>query len=221
MKANITEIFKSRQGEGPYTGVEQVFVRFAGCNLGCRYCDTGPLPIQRLDVDEVIARIHGHGECHSVSLTGGEPLLHADFIRALAWYLQQDGKRVYLETNGVLPQALEKVIEYVDIIAMDFKLPSATGSRPHWHSHREFLRVARHKEVFIKAVVSPHTQIYDIMQSLKVIIRLGIDAPFILQPQFSHEEELTGKLRFFQTFCYAHGVKALIMPQMHKKWGIR
>src|SRR6185295_14199221 len=80
----------------------------------------------------------------SVSVTGGEPLVHAAFLETLLPRLQARGLRTHLETNGTLAAALRRVIAAVDVVAMDIKLPSATG-RETWAEHREFLSVAPHK----------------------------------------------------------------------------
>ena len=80
MKAKIADIFRSIQGEGIYQGVDQIFVRFFGCNLECGYCDTELLSYTEKTVDQTIREILNLGECHSVSLTGGEPLIQSCFL---------------------------------------------------------------------------------------------------------------------------------------------
>ena len=66
-----------------------------------------------------------------MSLTGGEPLLQVDFIKNLAPKIKERGLKVYLETNGTMPERLSEIIGHVDTVAMDVKLPSISGtSRP-------------------------------------------------------------------------------------------
>ncbi|MCM8763078.1 MAG: 7-carboxy-7-deazaguanine synthase QueE, partial [Candidatus Omnitrophica bacterium] len=78
MQAKIAEIFKSIQGEGIYQGREQVFVRFYGCNLKCQFCDTPLTHYEELRPEELLNRINIFGvDYHSLSLTGGEPLLQS------------------------------------------------------------------------------------------------------------------------------------------------
>ena len=142
MLAKISEIFRSIQGEGKYIGVPQVFVRFAECNLNCRYCDTrhvsssavlDDVDFKEMDVDCVLSSVNELGAgCHSVSLTGGEPLLQEAFLTALLPRLRDAGFKNYLETNGILWKSLIGVIEYGSVFAMVVKLPSSTGLGPYW-----------------------------------------------------------------------------------------
>jgi len=74
----LAEIFYSVQGEGTWTGTPAVFVRLAGCNLSCSFCDTDYSLKFIASVDEVVARVRAEGgDCPMVILTGGEPLAQA------------------------------------------------------------------------------------------------------------------------------------------------
>jgi organic radical activating enzyme len=82
IKAFISEVFVSKQGEGPYTGVEQIFIRFAGCSLNCAYCDTDTTVFTEYTVEELLKKVlFFKEEVDSVSITGGEPLEQIDFLR--------------------------------------------------------------------------------------------------------------------------------------------
>lgn len=221
MQARISEIFKSIQGEGIYQGFEQVFVRFFGCNLNCAFCDTSLSYYEEKTLKEVAQTIFAYNDCHSVSLTGGEPLLQIEFLRELAKLLKKEGKIIYLETNGTLYENLKKVIDYVDIIAMDFKLPSSTDLKDFWEEHLEFLKVALRKEVFIKAVIGRNTCQDDILKSIAVIKGLKSSLCFILQPENPYEDVLAEKLEYFQEICVECGINTKVIPQLHKKLGIR
>lgn len=221
MKAKISEIFKSIQGEGLYQAIEQIFVRFYGCNIHCSFCDTKLKHYDEKTVEEALRDIFCLGHYSSVSLTGGEPLIYADFIKALAGRLKAQGKTVYLETNGIMYGNLKEVIEFTDIIAMDFKLPSSTGLINFWQEHEEFLRIASAKEVFIKAVIGKDTYVEDILESVKIIKKIKPDVLFVLQPQNPYEEELSAKSAYFQKMCCDNDIKAVILPQLHKKIGVR
>jgi 7-carboxy-7-deazaguanine synthase len=221
MKAKISEIFSSIQGEGLYQGRAQVFVRFFGCNLSCDYCDTPLENFREFSVDQLLREVEKAGCSDSVSITGGEPLYQAAFLEDFLPLLKGKGKSVYLETNGVLYQALSRVIDWVDIIAMDFKLPSSTGGKEYWLQHREFLKISCRKEVFVKVVIGPGTLSEDVQITGEIIREINKKIVLILQPQNPYEKQLEGKLRFLRSACERLGLKALIIAQKHKQLGIR
>jgi len=102
----LAEIFYSIQGEGTWTGTPAVFVRLAGCNLNCRFCDTDYSTKAFVSVQDVVARVRAAGgDCPLVVLTGGEPFAQresSDLIDAL----RADGRRVHVESNGTIPVVL-------------------------------------------------------------------------------------------------------------------
>ncbi len=96
----LAEIFYSVQGEGAWTGTPAVFVRLAGCNLNCRFCDTDFSVKAFASVTDVVARVReAGGTCPMVVLTGGEPLAQAE-SSTLIDALRADGRRVHIESNG-------------------------------------------------------------------------------------------------------------------------
>jgi organic radical activating enzyme len=98
----LAEIFYSIQGEGTWSGTPSVFVRLAGCNLACDFCDTDYAVKFIADIDEVVARVREiGGDCPMVILTGGEPLAQAE-TPALIAALRADGRRVHIESNGTV-----------------------------------------------------------------------------------------------------------------------
>lgn len=221
MRAKIAEIFKSIQGEGIYQGVEQVFVRFFGCNLQCSFCDTQQPFYEDMDLARVIDKISGYKNYHSIAVTGGEPLLPIDFLEELLSRLKQQDKKVYLETNGTLASNLGRVIKFVDIVAMDFKLPSSTCGGDFWPQHRQFLRAAKEKNVFVKAVITRNTLMDDIYKAIEVIKEIDSGTPFILQPCNPDESLLKDKLEYLSAVCASNGIKAKVIPPMHKALGVR
>lgn len=131
MKTHIGEVFSSIQGEGKLLGRRQVFIRFSGCNLDCNYCDT---PTSRnseygkyLSVDELVREVNDliTPDFHSLSLTGGEPLLHADFIKE---FLENYPIDALIETNGSLPDELKKISNLIKFASVDIKLPEHDAS---------------------------------------------------------------------------------------------
>ena len=104
----LSEIFYSIQGEGTYAGVPAVFVRLAGCNLSCDFCDTDYSLKFLAPVEEVVDRVlAAGGDCPMVVLTGGEPLAQREAL-ALIEALQRAGKRVHIESNGTIAVELPK-----------------------------------------------------------------------------------------------------------------
>jgi len=221
MKAKISEVFKSIQGEGLYQGKDQLFVRFFGCNLDCSFCDTKLSSYKQLSLDELLGQIATFSDYHSLSLTGGEPLLQIDFLKELVEQLKKDGKIVYLETNGSLYQNLTRVIDNIDIIAMDFKLSSSTGMKDFWFEHREFLKVAKTREVFVKTVVGEASRVEDLRIALAVIKEIDRNIVLVLQPQNPKESLLTEKLNYFEKVCKNNNIEVRVIPQLHKLLGIR
>lgn len=142
--APIVEVFASFQGEGSFVGEAQVFLRLAGCPLRCRWCDTpgswsiAPERSARIQRDgEPVQRENRiaspfqaalwisavePGEPRTVSITGGEPLMWPEFIRALRPML--GNRRMHLETAGAHPEALARVLDVIDHVSLDLKLPS-------------------------------------------------------------------------------------------------
>ena len=223
MKGRIAEIFDSVQGEGLYLGVEQVFVRFYGCNIACAYCDTKPDSFSEYEPEELLDEIKLYSHpVHSISFTGGEPLMQDGFLKEALTLTRGAGYKNYLETNGTLPLALEDVIDLVDIVAMDLKLPSSTGRNHYWDEHRRFLRIASRVEVFLKSVVSLATEESDLLEAVNLIRDINPAAVYILQPNsYDDSEQLTGKMKAFQEICRREKVTACIIPQMHKIMGIQ
>jgi organic radical activating enzyme len=98
----LAEIFYSVQGEGSWSGTPSVFVRLAGCNLACDFCDTDYALKFFASVDEVVAQVRElGGDCPMVILTGGEPLAQSE-TPALIAALRADGRRVHIESNGTI-----------------------------------------------------------------------------------------------------------------------
>jgi 7-carboxy-7-deazaguanine synthase len=246
--AQLTELFSSFQGEGPHIGQRQLFVRFSGCNLSCQYCDSpqaleltpafkyeaepgshkwesrgNPLWVGALI--ELLGGLHKPGLDHSLSLTGGEPLLQVDFLKEFLPAVKKELKLpVYLETNGTLPDHLNEVIEQVDIVAMDIKLSSATGQSPYWKEHKRFLETAYLKSVFVKIVVVPETKVTEIVEAAKLISAVDEKIVTVIQPVTPHGA-IKHRPSAEQLFaCHATAKRYLkdvrVIPQTHKLLGL-
>jgi organic radical activating enzyme len=238
--ATLVELFSSVQGEGPYVGYRQAFLRFHGCNLDCAYCDTVqsappvvcrveyepgmdtfyelPNPVTLDKVIEILAawRNRFPGLLHSISITGGEPLVFRDVLEE--WLPSLRILRpTYLETNGTLPDALAAVIKHLDYISMDIKLPSASGCTPLWETHRRFLEVAAEREVFVKTIVGPDTSDEEIEAVCRIIRDVDPVIPLILQPVTRGGASAVQPhlLLKFQEHAARHLDNVRVIPQTH------
>ncbi len=221
--AKIAEIFESFQGEGIYLGAKQVFVRFFGCNLSCSFCDTPLKHFKEYSIDELKGEVLKFTDYHSLCLTGGEPLCQADFLRDFLEGIRDANIKVYLETNGTLVDELTTVLDRIDIISMDFKLPSSCLCGTFWSQHEEFLKACLNKEVFIKMVIAHKTTDEDIFVARDIIKRIRPDVTLVLQPDwFDMDSLLLDKMSSFKKeFTESEIRDVRILPQAHKYAGIK
>ena len=151
-KVKIKEIFESIQGEGPYVGYKQLFIRFCNCNLKCNYCDTefsSNSDYIEYDPYTLAEIVNGYKHFHSVSLTGGEPLLSMEFLKE---FLPLVNKKIYLETNATLADRFLEIKRFIDIVSADIKLESATGIKNSYKFHDKFFEACKGTETFAKIV---------------------------------------------------------------------
>lgn len=231
------------QGEGVLIGCRQIFVRFAECNLACAYCDTpfhaGPTcrietgpgtgkfsehanPVKLAEVTGLIRQWQGSSNNvhHSLALTGGEPLLHADTLRR--WLPPvQTILAVFLETNGTLPRELEKVLHLIDLISMDIK-GSATGAPIPWKEHVDFLTIAGERLCQVKLVVDAGTPESELLEAAQLVNHYAPHVPLILQPRSTATgPALNGTdLLKIQSFAAAGHSDVRIIPQIHAWLGV-
>jgi organic radical activating enzyme len=246
----LSEIFCSIQGEGIYVGERQVFVRTAGCSATCYWCDTNwskkkrrscvvygaekrslenPLTVDAT-VSEVLALNGENDAVRTVSLTGGEPLEQGDFVGAVAAALRSHKWRIYLDTNGLEVAALGRLVRHVDVVAMDVKLPSATG-RQLWDLHRAFLRAAAGVEVFVKVVVDHSTPVEELDDAVRLVAEIDMSIPLVFQPESStfsktvHGTEARKRLLALLELAQKRALDRLddvrVIPQCHKLLKVR
>ena len=227
MKAPVIEIFSSFQGEGLLVGERQIFVRFAGCNLNCNYCDTNNSKStdsgKLMTPEDVIGEINRlrTPDCNTISFTGGEPSLYPEFINEVS---RRTDMKVMLETNGTLTDNIDS-IERLDIVSMDIKLPE--------HFDSEFdnsifineiktvnLLMTKSIYVYCKVVILPSTKIKSfkgVVEKLSQNISDKSNLKIIIQPSSPLEEWKNVNFKLFE-FSEVVGqyFNVSTIPQIHK-----
>jgi 7-carboxy-7-deazaguanine synthase len=247
-KARLIEVFSAIQGEGLNIGTRQIFIRFAICDLRCLYCDSvhtwktpptcriektpgnrdfviydNPVSSKMLLTwvqDQNSPNLHD-----SISLTGGEPLLHAQFLAGfLPVVKQQIQLPIYLETGGHRPQELSLILPYLDSVGMDFKLPSVSGESL-WEKHEQFLQLCKsaNTEVFVKIIISDHTSLDDLQKAADLISNIDPNIPVFLQPvtalvdvENSPQPPLPEQVLQWQGLMKRSLSSVRVIPQSHK-----
>lgn len=238
--AALVEVFSSSQGEGPYVGFRQIFIRFCGCNLDCAYCDTehvrdrycqietapGSQSFNKLEnpisLDSLLALLKQWQKeypslHHSISLTGGEPLHHGNILRK--WLPKLRGiLPIYLETNGTQPSVLADTLDDLDYVSMDIKLASVCGFETPWDLHRQFLLKAKEKLCCVKIVVDMHTPVSEVKAAAELVNEISRDTPLIIQP-LTREDQIhisSSRLLELQTTALEVLPDVRIIPQTHR-----
>ncbi len=243
----LVEIFSSIQGEGILVGHRQIFVRTYGCNLRCTYCDSpetlkesgtphacrvetepGSWRFRTIDslvpshvLTEIVSGYLSEPH-HSLSITGGEPLLHADFLVKWIPDVKKLGLKVFLETNGMLPGHMKKLTSSIDFVSMDFKAPTSTGmSREETKTrHKQFLEIARETCVYGKFVATSRTTNDELQDVIEIIEAVDSSIPLILQPVTPFGFEMTPVLPSRMIELHAMASRRLaevrVIPQTHK-----
>ncbi len=218
-------------------GCRQIFVRLADCNLRCAYCDTnferadfckietaaGSMlfrdeknPLDAAQVVEVIKNFAGAVPTQAVSFTGGEPLLHWQFVRDVAGAVKNFGVKIFLETNGTLPEEFKKISAAVDIVSMDIKLGVGKNL---FALHEKFLRAAHGKDLYIKMVVADATTPEEFFSAVELVAGVDPKILLILQPVTPIKNvsaPSAEKLLNFQSTALKKIHDVRIIPQTHK-----
>jgi organic radical activating enzyme len=258
-QADLIEVFASIQGEGPLVGQPTQFVRVAGCPLRCLYCDTvnsykapkevdvlGGLgcrkqslanPVSSDDIPDLFPRSGSW-----LSLTGGEPLSQPLFSEKLLKRFQALGKRTMLETAAHDSGALIPLLPHLDVLSMDYKLPSTLSPKgPLWeqvrslglesgwkklqNSHLDCLEAALTAGVktTVKIVLTPGIPPEEISQAFQSLSAFRKHFTLVLQPVTpTHrvkDKIRTIYLREIWWTALDQGFETLVLPQMHKLIG--
>jgi len=188
----IHSIYLATEGEGVHIGRPQIFVRFQGCDIGCRNCDskeTWAFKALERSLRSVLSEIHTIGQTKYISITGGDPLhdSHIPGVLALMTELKKEGYFINIEAAGT--KVVDEVFQLADFISFDFKTPS-TGVVTH---PELILKMAQEypKKFQVKAVIETmgdFHETYHAYQTLKS--RIGeISFPWCLTPAYNPREE--------------------------------
>jgi len=201
--APLFEVFSSVQGEATRVGERHLFVRLAGCDLECVFCDTpasrrvpdearlflestplsAPNPLPRETLDDWVQQLDkASGPHHAIAITGGEPLLFVDYLMPLLARWRGQDFAILMETGGHRPDDLWRILPEVDIVMMDVKLASSAGFMTDIGITARFLEVARERECAVKLIVNARTTFEEI-EPIAVLLRNDApDVPLVLQP---------------------------------------
>jgi len=242
----VSEMFVSFQGEGARVGEKQLFVRFAGCNLRCRYCDTpdslvrvptceitfpggesvsAPNPLSITDLAVLVARFFCEDPgIARVSLTGGEPMLQQRFIAA--WLgTAPPPVGCMLETAATVVGGLDDLLPHIEMVSADIKLPSNSGERALWHHHRQFLAKCERAEVYLKMPVSDDTAEDQVRAGARLAHETIPGATLYLQPitdpRSGSWQARPSRLLQLLAAAAAEKSRVMLLPQMHKLLAIR
>ncbi len=248
-KGYLSEAFVSWQGEGAFAGARHLFVRTAGCNIRCRYCDTpesltrtesftadfpdgrrvtmaNPVTVDAIAdiVDEFLQR---DPRISMISITGGEPMLQAAFLEAWLTRRPPAAARM-LETNALILAGLDRVLPLMDAVSADLKLPTPTADGVYWQAQERFLGAcadARERDglrVYCKAPVDAATPVDEFERGLEMVERVLPGAEVFVQPVTAVADgswQLTQARLVELARC--GGGRVRIRPQLHKLARIR
>jgi organic radical activating enzyme len=236
-RVKLSEIFTSIEGEGILFGTKTMFVRLAGCPLKCHWCDTPyALPMDSgsdLSIDEVKELISKslHPNTYKVNFTGGEPLVQHETVIELAKFVRQKGLRTYLESACYDAVRFAKVLPYIDLVKVEFKLKdSKVVDEKHYgsllRSELDCLKqaISSGKTSYIKIVVTNSSSLKEFKELVHKVFRVAKPAEiagFIIQPSYKVDEPTLDVLFGFYDAVYPLYDQVRIVPQLHKVIGVR
>ena len=216
---HLIELYKSVQGESSFTGLPCIFVRLAGCNLRCAWCDseytfTGGKPFT---ADEIVAAIEALQPCPLIEFTGGEPMLQARELLPLMQRLLDAGYKLMMETSGErpladVPKAVHKIV--------DVKCPGA-GSAANSFNLANLEALTPNDEV--KFVLSDRTDYEFARDFIRTHALESKCGGILLSPAFSKTptdqrstDNATLDPRLVVEWMLADGLPARLSLQIHK-----
>ncbi len=163
-----------------------------------------------------------------MALTGGEPLMHVDFLLELLPMLGDLGLGSYLETNATMADELARLAPHLDAVCADIKLPSATRRPPIWGSHERFLLTLAASEDatrldFAKCVVTDESTAAEIERAARLIAGIDPHMALVLQPVTPPARDIRPpsprEALLLQTAAKRHLSHVRIIPQVHRLGG--
>jgi len=242
----LSELFVSYQGEGARAGEKHLFVRFAGCNIRCVYCDTPdslvrvpeceitwadgsvesrPNPLSARALSDVVQRFCAEDpQIVMLAITGGEPMVQHAFIAS--WLSAYPPPRpCMLETNAMVTAGLDSVLPHVALVSADIKLPSNSGERALWDEHRRFLTACRETDVYVKMPVDERTDPEEVRRGARLVRETVPHATLFVQPIAGARDTAwgTSQRRLLELVGCAQSEmpRTELRPQLHKLMGLR
>ncbi|HIG99729.1 MAG TPA: radical SAM protein [Thermoplasmata archaeon] len=204
----INEIFYSLQGEGLLIGTPSIFLRTAGCNLRCTYCDTtyAYRDGTEMTIQEILDEIRKY-PCHEVCITGGEPLLQKETVKLINGLIKKNYS-VSLETNG--SYNIKKLVGKKSlVVSLDIKCPSS-GSQEHMNMNNIIALTKKDQLKFIIKNKEDYLYAKNILQKFKPV------CPVFFQPVWGTN---TKKLA---SWILHDGLPIRLSLQLHKIiWGAK
>jgi len=237
IRAKLSEIFTSIEGEGILFGTKTMFVRLAGCPLKCYWCDTPyALPMDSgvdYPIDEVkeIISKRLQPNTYKVNFTGGEPLVQYQVVIELAKFVRQKGLRIYLESACYDAVRFAKVLPYVDLCKVEFKLRDSkvVNENQYYNLLKNELDCLKQsvrscKTSYIKVVVTNSSNLNEFKEIVHEVFRMAKPselAGFIIQPSYTVDEPTLDVLFGFYDAVYPLFDQVRVVPQLHKIMGAR
>ncbi len=206
----VSEIFYSIQGEGRYAGEPSIFVRTVGCNLRCKFCDTEYAFSggERMTFEEVFERVDSFPKEASLVLTGGEPLLWEEFVRAFRLHYPQ--RKITIETNGTI---------YLPNLPAFYSIsPKLSNSGAYAVRFDVLTSLIAHYDFQLKFVVGRRKDLKEVDALVK---KLGVPRSTVyLMPMAASRRELHRRQWLVVKLCLERGYN--FSPRLHIDiWGRR
>jgi organic radical activating enzyme len=237
-RVQLNEIFTSIEGEGPFFGTKTMFLRLAGCHLGCYWCDTtyalgmnsGKSYLINEVKDLIIKQLQP--STYKINFTGGEPLIQYEAVAELGKFIKQNkGLRTYIESSCFDSSRFAKILPYIDICKIEFKMSDSKAVDYKNYDDLLYnegrclnLAISQSKSTYVKIVVTNSTNITEFRNLVKEIFEIANASNligFVIQPSYGMDEPTLEKLLSFYDCVYPVYEEVRIVPQLHKLIGVR